>query len=64
MNAQKLVQRAMKENPEIALILEVAHRARELEERAMQESPVPAIIGTNPVASQGVASSGHILKYK
>jgi hypothetical protein len=64
MSAQTIVKRAMQENPEIPLILEVVRRARELEERAVQEPLVPAHAGANPVASQGIAFSGHVLKDK
>jgi len=63
MNAQTVIRRAVRENPEIALVLEIARRAQEFEQRGLPQVPtcIPNV-GANPVTSQGVVPSGHILK--
>lgn len=62
MNAQRVVERAVKENPEITVVLEIARRAREIEERRpMPESPMPTNLGVNPATSQAIVSLGHVL---
>jgi len=65
MNAQTILRQAEKENPEIALVLEIARRARELEELVPTQTPsMPPNVAANPVASQGAIFSGHILNHQ
>ena len=61
-DTQKLIEKAAKENPEIALVLEISARAREIEQREPAKELRPTTdVGANPTAAQGVISSGHVL---
>lgn len=62
MDIQKLIKKAIKENPEIALVLEVSSRARENGERESIDDLRPNVgVGANPTAAQGVISLGCVL---
>jgi hypothetical protein len=63
MDAQKTVKKATEENPDIALVLEISARAREIEQRepAMDLRPT-ADVSANPATAQGsIHCSGYIL---
>ena len=63
MNAKQLVRKAVKDNPEVCLVLEIAARAREVEGREpVKELGATTSIGANPTAAQGVIQSGCVLK--
>jgi hypothetical protein len=54
MDAQKTIKKVTKENPEIALVLEVSARAREIDQREPVMDLKPASdIAANPIAAQG-----------
>ena len=62
MNVKAAIRKATKENPEIPLVLDIARRAREIEERQAPQMPLPPpTIGANPVTAQGVILLGHVL---
>ena len=64
MDAKQLIEEALKVNPEVCLVLEVAARARGLEEREpIREFRAEPSIGANPTAAQGAIPSGCVLKY-
>jgi hypothetical protein len=63
MDTQKIIEKAAKENPEIALVLEISARAREIDqtESAMDLKPA-SDIAANPTTAQGcIHYSGHVL---
>ena len=63
MKTQKMIAKAVRENPDIALVLEISARARESDQRepTMDLGPV-ADVAANPTAAQGsIHYSGHIL---
>jgi hypothetical protein len=63
MDTQKIIEKAAKENPEIALVLEISARAREIDQResTMDLKPV-SDVAANPTAAQGsIHYSGHVL---
>jgi hypothetical protein len=47
MNAKQLVQKALRENPELRLVLEIAERARQVESK---EPPISIGVGTDVAA--------------
>lgn len=63
MKAQKIIARAVRENPDVALVLEISARAREAEQRELPVDFRPATdVAANPVAAQGaVYGSGCVL---
>lgn len=64
LNARKMIENAVGENPEIALVLEISARARENErkEPMMESIPAPGV-AANPVVGQGgiLHYLGHVL---
>lgn len=65
MNTQKIIKKATKDNPEIALVLEISARAREIEQRESPQELRPSTdVGVNPTAAQGIIGSGHVLHDK
>jgi hypothetical protein len=65
MRMKKIIGDAIKENPEIALVLEISARAREIEQREPAKELTGATsIGANPTTAQGVIQSEHVLKDK
>ena len=62
MDAQKLIKKAARENPDIALVLEISARAREIEHREPAKELRPTTdVGVNPTTAQGVICSGGVL---
>jgi hypothetical protein len=64
MDTQKIIKKAVEENPEIALVLEISARAREIDQREPTIDLRPtADIAANPTAAQGSMHyySGHVL---
>ena len=63
MDTQKIIEKGTKENPEIALVLEISARAREIDQREPMIDLRPASdIAANPTAAQGsIHYSGHVL---
>lgn len=65
MDAQKLIEKAAKENPDIALVIEIAARAREIEQREPARELRPTTdVGVNPTTAQGIIGSGQVLHDK
>ena len=63
MKTKKMIANAVRENPDIALVLEISARAREIEQREPGTDLKPATdVSANPAAAQGSTHcSGHIL---
>lgn len=63
MRAKKMIANAVRENPDITLVLEISARAREIEQREPVTDLRPATdVSANPAAAQGsIHWSGHIL---
>ncbi len=62
MDTQKIIKKAAKENPEIALVLEISARARETEQREPAKELRPSTdVGMNPTTAQGIIYSGCVL---
>ena len=62
MDAQKIIKDAIKENPDISLVLEISARAREIEQREpAKELRQETAVGANPTAAQGIVYSGCVL---
>lgn len=63
MSTQKIIDNAVKRNPDIALVLEVAARARESEEREpVKELRTSTEVAANPTTAQGVICLGCVLR--
>jgi len=59
MKAEKIVNNALKENPEVRLVLEVSARARENEQREPAKELRPSTdVSANPTTAQGIVGSG------
>ena len=60
---KKMIGAAIRESPEIALVLEISARAREIEQREPVTDLRPATdVSANPAAAQGsIHCSGHVL---
>jgi hypothetical protein len=62
MNAQKVIDKARKQNPDIDLVLEISARARQIEQREPVKDLRPATdVGVNPTTAQGIVWSGCVL---
>ncbi len=62
MHTRKIIKKAVKENPDIALVLEISARARESEQREPAKELRPATdVAANPTNTQGIIGSGCVL---
>lgn len=62
MDTQKIIKKAIKENPDIALVLEISARAQENEQREPTKELRPATdVAANPTNTQGVINLGCVL---
>lgn len=62
MDTRKIIKKAVKENPDIALVLEISARAQESEQREPPRELRPATdVAANPTNTQGVISLGCVL---
>jgi hypothetical protein len=62
MKTKKMIANAVRENPDIALVLEVSARAKETEQREPVQDLTPATdVAANPTNTQGSVSSGCVL---
>ena len=62
MRTKKMITNAVRENPDIALVLEISARAREIEQREPVQDLTPATdVAANPTNAQGSIASGCVL---
>jgi len=62
MKTLEIIDKAVKENPDIALVLEISARAREIEQREPVKELEPATdVAANPTKSQGIICLGCVL---
>jgi|HubBroStandDraft_6_1064221.scaffolds.fasta_scaffold37702_2 hypothetical protein len=62
MNTKQALKKAVKENPDIELVLEISARARETEQREPAKELRPSTdVGMNPTTAQGIVYSGCVL---
>jgi len=63
MKMKKMIANAIRENPEVAVVLEISARAREIEQREpVLDLRPPADLSATPTAAQGsIHCSGRIL---
>lgn len=66
MSTRKIIAEAIKENPEIGLVLEISARARENDQRELAIDLRPTTeVAANPTAAQGsIQYLGHVLTYE
>ncbi len=63
MNTKKVVDKALKENPDLALVLEVSARAQQVARLEPTKELQPATdVAANPITNQGVISLGCVLR--
>ena len=61
-SVQKTIDKAVRENPDVRLVLEISARAREIEQREPAKELEPSTgVGVNPTTAQGIIGSGHVL---
>ena len=62
MKMKKMIANAIRENPEVAVVLEISARARETEQRELAKELKPTTsVAANPTTAQGVIWSGCVL---
>lgn len=62
MDSMKIIEKAIKENPELALILEVSARAQQAADlEPVKELRTTTDVAANPTTNQGVISLGCVL---
>jgi hypothetical protein len=62
MKAKKMIADAVRENPEIALVLQISAHVREIEQRESVQELTPATdVAANPTNTQGSIPSGCVL---
>lgn len=66
MKTEKVIEKAVRENPDLAIVLEVSARAREVNQREPVIDSTPSTdVAATPTAAQGsihyYSDSGHVL---